>query len=106
MMLQDGREFDPHTYNPNYRYNTYSCPNHHHMLSCDIDKGVTPMFTFCRTCGQTAISAGYPAGPPPDQAFPVTMVWRKPTDDERLEEKRSNAIHYLHGGLAREWVHT
>ena len=109
-VLADGRHFDDTKYDPRYKYNIYVCSRRHAWLSCDVDQGVTPMFITCRqrSCQRTAGSQMYPdvqkitENP---RAFPVDLVWRKPTKDELRRARRDNFIdHYEKGGLAMEWL--
>lgn len=106
--LADGRHFDETKYDPRYKYNMYVCRKGHQTLSCDVDLGVTPMFIICRRpgCDATSESQMYPdpAGLEPHH-FPVRLVFRLPTKDEKRKARRDNYIdHYDRNGLAMEFL--
>jgi len=102
-VLADGRWVDPNVIDPTGRYNVYDCPSGHHLLSMDLDRGVTPAFVACPDCDATAGSRFYRV-PDPASSLPLRMVWRLATRSERKRERREGGDHYALGGLSREWV--
>lgn len=68
------------------RYNGYICEEcDKGFLTLDVDRGTTPAFSRCfatEGCKGTALSMGYPDGPPPLALGEPIFYWYKPTKEE------------------------
>lgn len=64
------------------RINAYICNDLHVTITKDVDKGTTPMFISCPTCGERATSRMYSV----NQSFTPEHEWYKPTDADVEKE--------------------
>lgn len=81
--------------------NAYKCESCGFILVVrHADAGVTPMFMPCRSCGETAGSAGYPDGPMPTSlAVLPRWVWYRPDDTEYGHQTTEVQDYLRNGGL-------
>lgn len=89
---------------PHHGTNAYTCPVCHlNTVTIDVDPGVTPMFLGCRRtpgCTGMATSAGYPAGPPPEELLKhLDWEWSTPTEREFRKLSHETKDHVERGGL-------
>lgn len=90
-MMENKPEHDP-------KINVYSCPNGHHTITKDVDKGVTPFMHLCATCKEMAHSSFYKC----DQTLEPVEEWYRPSLEEtlKLRKKQGGMLdHILQGGL-------
>jgi hypothetical protein len=89
---------------PHHGINAYTCPVCHlNTMTIDVDPGVTPMFLGCRRtrgCTGTAVSAGYPELPVPDELLEhLEWEWTTPTEREFRRLSPVMQAHIDAGGL-------
>ena len=88
---------------PHHGVNAYTCDVCGlNTVTIDVDPGVTPMLLACRRtpgCTGTGTSAGYPAGPVPDELLEhLTWEWSTPTEGEFRKLSPAVQDHVERGG--------
>lgn len=76
--------------------NTYACEMcGQKLVTVDRDKGVTPMFMACRSCGGRSVSAWYRC----DQSLIPTHEWYRLTPKQIKRQPKYTRDHFRKGGL-------
>jgi hypothetical protein len=86
--------------------NVWTCPTcNGHTFAVHRDEGVTPMLLACRASGDvgdcmgSAVSAGYPPGPPPDYLGDPQWEWYRPSRRAIKRLSPGMRYHVTRGGL-------